>query len=244
MTSTVFTATGQRKYLTANEIDTFVRTSGNVSPEVQSFCWMMAYTGCRISEALSLTSKSIDFEARLVIIECLKKRRKSVYRAVPLPPALLSLLQRWLGRYQPDEAPLWPWSRMTGYRRICTVMDDAGVRGAHATPKGLRHGFGVRAIQAGAPLPLVQRWLGHADIKTTAIYTNVTGPEEREIAARMWARPPAARAAAAHVQPSSAKPGDEPPVAPERPERLPKRYVPRPRPVKRAAKPARDPLTI
>jgi integrase len=75
---------------------------------------------------------------------------------------------------------------MTGYRRIREVMLEAGIRGSYATPKGLRHGFGVRAIQAQVPLNLVQRWLGHADIKTTAIYTNAMGPEEREIASRMW----------------------------------------------------------
>ncbi len=33
---------------------------------------------------------------------------------------------------------------------------------------------------------LLQRWLGHADISPTAIYGDVLGPEEREIAARMW----------------------------------------------------------
>jgi len=29
--------------------------------------------------------------------------------------------------------------------------------------------------------------VGHADIKTTAIYANVVGAEEQDIAARMWA---------------------------------------------------------
>ncbi len=41
-------------------------------------------------------------------------------------------------------------------------------------------------MRSGVPLDLVQRWLGHANIATTAIYTRVLGPEEREIAARMW----------------------------------------------------------
>jgi integrase/recombinase XerD len=53
-------------------------------------------------------------------------------------------------------------------------------------PKGLRHGFGVNAIQCGVPLNLLARWMGHANMKTTAIYADATGPEERQIAARMW----------------------------------------------------------
>lgn len=183
---TVFNRYGQRKYLTSSEVDSFVKSAKGTSIEVQSFCWMLAFSGCRISEALSLTRDSIDFEAKHVIIRCLKKRGKRVFRAIPLPPDYLKLLRRWLGQVKHGTSPLWPWSRMTGYRRICEVMQAAGVKGSYATPKGLRHAFGVRAIQASVPLTLVQRWLGHADIKTTAIYTGAMGPEEREIAARMW----------------------------------------------------------
>ncbi len=183
---TVYNRQGQRKYLTRSETNSFLAAARDQNGAVQSFCWMMAVTGCRISEALALTEKSIDFEAKHVIIECLKKRGKRVFRAVPLPTELLEKIEELLatGVLQADR--LWPWSRMTGYRRICEVMRAAGVTGSYATPKGLRHGFGVRAIQANVPLNLVQRWLGHADIKTTAIYTSAMGPEEREIAARMW----------------------------------------------------------
>ena len=65
-------------------------------------------------------------------------------------------------------------------------MSEAGIYSLPATPKGLRHGFGVHAVMCGVPLNIIQKWLGHADIATTAIYTNVLGPEERVIAARMW----------------------------------------------------------
>jgi Phage integrase family len=75
---------------------------------------------------------------------------------------------------------------MTGWRRVCEVMARAGVRGPHASPKGLRHGFGVAAVTAGVPLNLVQKWLGHAQLSTTAIYADAVGEEEHAIAARMW----------------------------------------------------------
>lgn len=49
-------------------------------------------------------------------------------------------------------------------------MAAGGVSGPQATPNGLRHGFGVAAIQAGIPLNFPQRWFGHAQLTTTAIY--------------------------------------------------------------------------
>jgi len=183
---TIYDQEGQRKYLTPSEIDSFLTAARECDISVRSFCWMLAVTGCRISEALSLTKMNIDFETGHVIIQSLKKRGKRMFRAIPLPEEYLKLLRNW---FHADDAPhglLWPWSRMTGYRRICEVMARAQIKGSYATPKGLRHAFGVKAIQSNVPVTLIQKWLGHADIKTTAIYTSAMGPEEREIASRMW----------------------------------------------------------
>jgi integrase len=65
-------------------------------------------------------------------------------------------------------------------------MKEAGIAGLPASPKGLRHTFGVSAFQANVPPHLVQRWLGHASLRTTVIYAEVSGKEERQFAARMW----------------------------------------------------------
>jgi hypothetical protein len=35
-------------------------------------------------------------------------------------------------------------------------------------------------------VPYSQKWLGHAQLTTTALYANAVGEEEQEIAARMW----------------------------------------------------------
>jgi len=183
----VYNREGQRKYLTRSETLDFLRSAHAREPAVRAFCWILAATGCRISEALALTARNIDFKTGTLIIRSLKKRGKRLFRSIPLPKDLLLQLRKWLDSGVFTTERLWPWSRMTGYRRICEVMDAAGIRGDYASPKGLRHAFGVHAVQSGIPLNLVQRWLGHADLKTTAIYANAMGPEEREIASRMWA---------------------------------------------------------
>jgi integrase/recombinase XerD len=43
-----------------------------------------------------------------------------------------------------------------------------------------------KAVMSEVPLNMTQKWLGHSRIATTAIYTNATGPEEKQIAERMW----------------------------------------------------------
>lgn len=119
------------------------------------------------------------------MFESLKKRQNGIFRAVPVSPALIRQLRR-LSTAMPKNQRIWPWCRMTGYRRVKEVMGKAGVIGPQASPKGLRHGFAVAAISSGVPLNLVQRWLGHADMATTAIYAYAVGEEERKIARRMW----------------------------------------------------------
>jgi site-specific recombinase XerD len=36
------------------------------------------------------------------------------------------------------------------------------------------------------PLNVLQEWLGHAQLTTTAIYANAGGKEQSELSSRMW----------------------------------------------------------
>jgi len=187
------TADGARKYLTAGERDAFLHEAERADRQVRTLCMTLAYAGCRLSEALALTADRVDLAAGVLVIESLKKRRTGIYRAVPVPPALLDALDLVHGirehqarRGKGRGERLWPWSRMTGWRAVHMVMDAAGLDGPQASPKGLRHGFGVTAVSAGIPLNLVQKWLGHAQLTTTAIYADAVGAEEKDIARRMW----------------------------------------------------------
>jgi integrase/recombinase XerD len=178
--------TGQRKYLTPAERLEFLRAAENAPHAVRTFCATLAHTGCRLSEALALTAARVDLRAGVLVFESLKKRRKGIYRAVPVPPDFLETLRAVHDLAALGDARLWNWSRTTGWRRVREVMDAASLRGRCATPKGVRHGFGVKAVTSKVPLNMTQKWLGHARIATTAIYTDAMGPEEQKIAERMW----------------------------------------------------------
>ena len=113
------------------------------------------------------------------------------YKQVPLPGDVLHELDREFGvcdaQRDPDRANerIWTWSRTTAWRRVKEIMAAAGISGTPAMPNGLRHGFGVNAFQSNVPPHLIQRWLGHASLRTTAIYGDVIGPDERAFAERI-----------------------------------------------------------
>lgn len=192
---TLFGPCGNRKYLNAAERRRFLESVQRLPPIERSFCLMLAWSGGRISEILAVTPASIDIESGSVSLETLKRRRRGVVRQVPLPPAVLdeidSIFDLRAAQRDPALATLrlWRFGRTTAWRCVKAVMASAAIIGTQAMPKGLRHGFGVRAVQARVPVPLVQRWLGHASLRTTAIYIDVTGADERAIAARMWYEP-------------------------------------------------------
>lgn len=190
VTASLYTPYGARKYLNAEERGRFLVAARGAAPEIRTLCLTLAYTGCRISEALGLSVRDVQPGAGVIAIRCLKKRGRLVVREVPVPDTLLDELGRVHGvgdgRAVEGERALWPWGRTRAWLAVKAVMAAAGVHHLAASPKGLRHGFGVQAVCSGVPLSLVQKWLGHEDIATTAIYTNVLGPEERAIAARMW----------------------------------------------------------
>lgn len=185
---------GKRKYLTVAERAAFLRAAEQDSREVRTFCATLAYTGCRLSEALALTADRVDMKNGVIVLESLKKRKDGIYRAVPVPPALLDALdlvhgirEAQKGKDRGKGVRLWPWGRTWAWAQVKRVMEAAGLTDpASATPKGLRHAFGVAAVSQGIPLNLVQRWLGHAQLSTTAIYAEAVGEEERNIASRMW----------------------------------------------------------
>jgi len=185
--TSLYNLVGQRKYLSPAERAKLLRVATEFPLAEQAFCRLMVETGCRISEALVLTIGRIDFSAGAIVFESLKKRRRGVFRSVPLSPDLCRLLEAVVAAVSPTpNTRVWAWSRMTAFRKLKAIMAKAGITGAHAMPKGLRHGFAIAAVDTGVPLNMVQKWMGHAALSTTAIYANAIGPEERRLARRMW----------------------------------------------------------
>lgn len=193
----LFDDQGRRLYLSADERQRFLDAAAHESREHRMFCHVLHYSGCRPSEALALTARSVLLDSDELVIRSLKKRATDArgrakgpqYRTVPVPHALCEQLDLVFDlRRLAGDTPLWPVSRTTAWRMVRRVMQRAGIEGPQASPKGLRHGFGIAMLSGAKPLPLtvLRDLLGHTDIKTTEIYLQVTGAEKRALVMNAW----------------------------------------------------------
>jgi integrase/recombinase XerD len=191
----LYATDGARKYLNRDERQRVLAAIEFLEPDQALFALTLAWTGARVSEVLALTPASFQIEHGIVAVHTLKRRRHSV-REVPIPPQLIHALDRHFRIAARQRDPLradhrlWPWHRATAWRIIKRVMNRSQITGRQACPRGLRHAFGVGTLQSGVPLNLLQRWLGHARITTTAIYADACGPEEIALAGKFWKSQP------------------------------------------------------
>ncbi len=187
----LYLASGARKYVNLAERAALLPQLASLPLELRLFVLTFVWTGVRISEALSITPQSFQLDANVLAVQTLKRRR-FVVREIPIPPDLATELDRCFDLRERQADPmraaerLWTFHRVTGWRLIKSAMKSAGIHGVRATPRGLRHAFGVGMLAAGVHLNIVQRLLGHSSITTTTIYTEACGPEERQIVSRFW----------------------------------------------------------
>ena len=181
-----------RKYLTVDERQRFLAAvRAHPKPTVQTLARTLVLTGCRVTEALSIRACDVDLVSHEIRIATLKRRREH-WRAVPVPEDLVHELdlvhrvRRAQASPRGQSAVLWPVTRQAAHRQVAELMRRARIEGPQACPRGLRHSYGVAAVQAGVPLPTIAAVLGHADLSTTALYTTAIGAEARELVARIW----------------------------------------------------------
>lgn len=140
-------------------------------------------TGIRVSELINL--KFSDLHEELKLLKVLGKGSKE--RLIPISDVAIS----WIKSYQEKvRDPLLLKSgkytdtiflnnrggaltRQAVWQIIKRYCQMAGIR-KNVTPHTLRHTFATHLLENGADLRVVQEILGHSDISTTQIYTNLS----------------------------------------------------------------------
>jgi integrase len=143
-------------------LDTIHLLRSDALPAID-LCELLAYSGCRLNEATSLTWGDINFKKKTFTITGGEKGTKNhEQRSVPLFPTLEEFLKRLLDRH--DEAPD-PSETIVPIKKARTAMIHA-CKLAGLPPFShhhLRHFFCSNAIEAGVDFKTIAGWLGHKD---------------------------------------------------------------------------------
>jgi site-specific recombinase XerD len=151
-------------------------------PRDRAFLMTVYACGLRISEATDLKISDIDRPRMQLRV---RNGKGAKGRVLPLSKRLLKeLVDYWRAQRQAkaghDSLWLFLGARAGKPMSLCSAqliynhaVEKSGVRrkgGIHV----LRHSFATHLIESGVELPAVQRLMGHASLKTTALYLHVT----------------------------------------------------------------------
>lgn len=132
--------------------------------------------GPRVGELVALKPQDIHSERMLIRINQGKGRKD---RYTLLSPRLLEELRSYWAAYRPktwlftNQHNNGPLPKSTAQQMFYDLKRRAGVTRGHGI-HSLRHSFVTHLMEAGTPLPTIQRLMGHASLSTTAKYLHVT----------------------------------------------------------------------
>jgi len=153
--------------------------------------FLVAYRhGLRASEVGLLQVDDVNFAQQRLTIH-----RRSLPGIYPLRADEITTLKAYLRERKSPASSLFLSQRGTpiSRRQLDTLMKHYGkVAGIPASKRHvhvLKHSIATHLLDAGADLRFVQDWVGHASIKNTVIYAQLTSGRRDEEALRVFASP-------------------------------------------------------
>lgn len=179
------------KTLTMEEVTDLIRVATNELVNANSFfrrkqatrniaiLTLLISCGSRISEISNLDVTSIDIHERILLIHGKGNKERMMYIS---SDSVIACLQDWLNirnKFNPKSGALF--LNKYGTRLSIYSIENVFERykkiakiNKHSTPHYLRHTFATKLLDNGADLRSVQELLGHSNITTTQIYTEVS----------------------------------------------------------------------
>lgn len=179
------------RVLTAKEIELLLLqpdTTNIVGVRDKAMLEVLYASGIRVSELVSLNVQ--DLNTQVGILRCRGKGGKE--RIVPIGSMAVRSVQHYLDHCRSkivknkEEKALFVnqhgrrLTRQGFWKILKKYVQKAKIKG-EITPHTIRHSFATHLLENGADLRSVQEMLGHADISTTQIYTQITRRKIKEV---------------------------------------------------------------
>ena len=179
--------------LTSREIELLLAQPSTLEPKGirdKAMLEVMYATGIRVSELISLDIDHVNLDSGVIKCQSGKKSR-----AIPLYPEALKALTAYIKEVRsflvaaPAERALFvniSGARMSrqGFWKILKHYQAAARIDKEITPHTLRHSFAVHLLENGADLGSVQELMGHSDISSTQMYTQMVDQHLKQVYAR------------------------------------------------------------
>ena len=149
---------------------------------------LMYATGLRVSELISLTTNSINWQVGYLVVQ----GKGSKERIVPVGQVAYEKVRGYFNEVRPKylrgthtnvlflTKTGQGMTRQGFWKLVRKYALKAGLQ-KKVHPHTFRHSFASHLLEGGADLRSVQMMLGHADISTTQIYTHVTREHLKDI---------------------------------------------------------------
>ncbi len=167
----------ERNHLSKAEFDRLENAIKH--PLVKKVVVTLFYSGMRITECLNLTIGDVDLSKNVIKV---REAKNKTFREIPLHQRLKNLLEEHLVDVDLQD-PFVRKQRLFATSKsgkvtssyvnqiIREAKEEAGLTGK-VTAHTLRHSFASRLIKKNCNLVYVQKLLGHADLRTTSVYTH------------------------------------------------------------------------
>ena len=148
---------------------------------------VMYATGMRVTELISLDVEDVNLN--MGIIKCCSAKKT---RAIPLYPMAMRALSAYIHDIRdsmvadPDERALFvnvSGVRMSrqGFWKILKHYQETARIEKEITPHTLRHSFAVHLLENGADVGSLQELMGHCDISSTQMYTQMVNQRLKSV---------------------------------------------------------------
>jgi len=180
------------KTLSESEVTTLIETAGagGGADSIRLVCLleMLYATGLRVSELVGLPISAISEDNQFLMIAGKGGRDRIVPLTDSAQKAItdyLNIRTQFIGPENQARQEQWLFPSRTSdsghltRQRFAQLLKDlayeAKIDADRVSPHILRHAFATHLLSNGADLRSVQKMLGHADIATTQIYTQIIG---------------------------------------------------------------------